>query len=66
MVAARSRFNLYLRYRISANQLFGDRARSAPWPAVIWAIEILLAALVAATTFHIFTRPPTQNSGSRP
>jgi hypothetical protein len=66
VIAIRSRFDVYLRYRISDNQLIGVDALSALWPAVIWAVEILLAALVAAGLFHIFTRPATQNSGSSP
>jgi hypothetical protein len=66
MVAARSQFTWYLRYRVSANRLFGNKALSVPWPAVIWAVEIILAALLAAGAFHIFTRPPTQNPGSSP
>ncbi|MBT4864760.1 MAG: hypothetical protein HON53_06490 [Planctomycetaceae bacterium] len=64
VLATRSRFDVYLRYRIMENQLVGDKAYPGPTAAYFWAVEIFLAAIAAAGTFHIFTRPPTQGSSS--
>ena len=66
VIATRSQFDVYLRYRIMENRLVGEKAFSTSTAAGLWAVEILLAALLAAGTFHIFTRPPTQNSSSGP
>jgi|GEM_PF-6585321 hypothetical protein len=66
VIATRSQFDVYLRYRIMENRLVGEKAFSTSTAAGLWAVEILLAAILAVGTFHIFTRPPTENSGSGP
>ena len=66
VIAIRSRFDVYLRYRIMENRLVGEKAFSTSTAACIWAVEIILAAIVAAGAFHIFTRPLAQNAGASP
>jgi hypothetical protein len=58
VIAIRSKFRTYLHYRISANLNSSSKGWSEPWPAVIWSIEILLASVIAALTYHLFTRSP--------
>lgn len=65
VLAAKSRFGTYLRFRVSSDSLPGGAATAVTWPAVFWAGEIVLAGLVGAWSFSMVTRQSQADEAAR-